>query len=220
MIGGTNLSVMEMLDDGTNSGDFDAWLQQVQTSRVAAPMLGGLGSTISSVLFGQEAAVDESAGAAAEPPSYDTPAVGMQIQEQVQAQLAPLQAQLAAMTPVPVGAASRPAASNPALNPPSRASQYTPVPSTPLERMRAGGALNTNSGGVSQSASVSAAAAKKDDRTIPEQLMTAGAATFTAGEGAGGGHLYEHVAAEVDVAQLQVDQLGRGEELGKVHLCR
>ena len=38
-----------------NSGDFDSWLQQVQTSRVAAPMLGGLGSSISSVLFGQEA---------------------------------------------------------------------------------------------------------------------------------------------------------------------
>ena len=54
MIGGTNLSVMEMLDDGTNSGDFDSWLQQVQTSRVAAPMLGGLGSSISSVLFGEE----------------------------------------------------------------------------------------------------------------------------------------------------------------------
>ena len=145
MIGGTNLSVMEMLDDGTNSGDFDSWLQQVQTSRVAAPMLGGLGSSISSVLFGQETDDDESA--AAETPSYETPAVGQQIQEQVQAQLAPMQAQLAAMTPVPVGAASRPAASNPALNPPSRASQYTPVPSTPLERMRAGGARSSDEGG-------------------------------------------------------------------------
>ena len=63
MIGNTNLSVMEMLDDGTNSGDFASWLQQVQMSRVAAPMLGGHGSSISSVLFGQEVDADESAAA-------------------------------------------------------------------------------------------------------------------------------------------------------------